>query len=213
MRHLPPTHSFTHVEGADPRSVALEVAVATMVPQEDLRMMGADWDLECPLADTRVQARELQPRHVQREGCHKWRLGARLGLPVNGVRKLLTFLHAPCQVGFHPTMDTDASLGFSRIAHQSSAAAINVREAGKFALNRSVGTTFAPIGPHKPILRKGRKRASALAVTFSANVALPPTHALGDSNPLKVRGLALWKSDGPRTPQRSTACQFARTRG
>ena len=43
LRDSPPTHSFTCVENAGPRSTTLAFAGAAIVPQNELRMMGSKW--------------------------------------------------------------------------------------------------------------------------------------------------------------------------
>ena len=105
------------------------------------------------------------------------------------VREVFTFSHAPDQVGLPATMHNDASPGYSRKACRSAAAAMDVCDAGIFEIIRSVGTTSgAHSGPRTGLSRH--------CCDPAMRVALPPTYACGEFNPLEARGLARWKTDG-----------------
>ena len=65
-------------------SVALAFVSATLVPQHEFRMMDASGDLECPVVGTHFRVWKLQPRHVQQEERHDWRVGVRLGPIASG---------------------------------------------------------------------------------------------------------------------------------
>ena len=90
------------------------------------------------------------------------------------------------QVVFPPTVNTYASLGFSRMAYHSAHVAMNHCGAEKFAL----APTRADIGKQATV---GYRPCCDAA----ADVALPPTYALGEFQHLKARGLALWEMYWP----------------
>ena len=130
-RALPPTNSLPRATGADPSLAALEFAGAAIAPQQEFRMMGANGELERPLADSHFQVWKLATRRLRREGRHVWNTGVRSGPAASGSRKnyaasvtrtppalrrptareISNFPHAPSQIWTYTAMDADASLG------------------------------------------------------------------------------------------------------
>ena len=119
----------------------------------------------------------------------------------------------PGQVGFRQTMDSDPSLGFSRMARQSSQVAMNLRSAAKFALIRFAETATRAHSASKGDMAQRAEVGPRPCWTLATRVALPPTSAPGNFNPKKARGLELWETFGPRPPLHLTACQNARICG
>ena len=148
-----------------------------------------------------------------------WMMGVRLGPNANGaganyansalrrasVREVIDFLLAQCQIGPRPSTNTDASLGSSRIASQSSYVSMNPFEAGTFAFVHFAGTTSrAHTAPRQATAHRARVsyRPCRAQVTHAD---IPPSYALGDFDRLKSSGVAWWKAHGPLAPRRSAA--------
>ena len=87
------------------------------------------------------------------------------------VRGWLNFSHALGQVGFPPTMNADASLGCSCAAYHGSIVAMNLREAGEFALNRHVGATSGADTPWRQGVAQRAKVGYYSCCTQSTHVA------------------------------------------
>ena len=159
-----------------------------------------------PWIDSHSPLWKLPTRKIRREGCHVCRMGARLGSSASGASanvaksgtksppplgetalwKLLKLLHAPA-----PSMNADASLGFARTAYQSATAAMNLREAGKFALVRFAGTTSRAHTASRQDIAQRAKVGNCPCCAQATHVAFPPRYALGGFYHSESRGLAL----------------------
>ena len=225
LRDAPPTQSFARVECVDPLSVAAKFAGAAMGPQHKFRMMDANGNLECPLVDAHFQEWKLPPRKVQRKGCNDWRMGLRLGPTASGAstnyaryvtgaprgRRKTTVQELFFLVPRAALVSTQLWPPMRRSAYRSAAAAMNLREAEKFALIHSVGPTSRAYSAPRTDLARRAKVGYYPRCALSTHAAHPPTYALGDSNPLKARGLPLWKTDGPWAVRRVAAFQYGHT--
>ena len=111
-----------------------------------------------------------------------------------------------------PLAFTQPRTPMRRLAYRSAAAAVNAREAEKFAFIHSAGpASRAHSAPRTDIARRA-KVGCCPRCALSAHPAHPPTHALGEFNPLKAHGSALWETDGPWAVRSLAAFQYGRTR-
>ena len=95
------------------------------------------------------------------------------------VREMLSFLHAPDQVGFTPTMGIDASPGISRMAYQSAYGALNQCEVGRIAPVRLAGTSSRAHSSARTDLAQRAKVGHCPYCTRATHVARPQTYAPG----------------------------------
>ena len=159
--------------------------------------MRADCHSEYPLVSTDFQVWELRDQLIQEDGWRAWRTGVRLGPNTTGAganyaasvesaptamrkttaRGMLTSLQPPGQVGSAPTIDTDASSGFLRLALQIASTAMNLCEAEEFALVRLAGATSRAHPGSKTDVVKGATVGYCPCCARATNRALPPTYA------------------------------------
>ena len=91
----------------------------------------------------------------------------------------------------------NASLGFPRMAYQKPDVAMSACEPDKFAPIRLAGATSRARTALLPDLAQHAKSGCCPRCTFATRLAPPPTSPLGESDPLKVRGLALLGTHEP----------------
>ena len=102
--------------------------------------------------------------------------------------------HAPGQVGIPATVNAGASMGSSRMAHRSAAAAINGCVAEKFALIRFVGTASRAQSAPRTATAQRAEVGCRACCALGTHVANPPIHGSGELNPSGARGLAVGNS-------------------
>ena len=139
-RYLAADHGWVTGDQTEPPTRTLAVAGADRVDAGAFRALGANSGLLRPLVTRDFQVWWLPGRQA-RDGkkCHEWRLGVRLGpntpreLPrriyelaatppgirKTGFRKVMEALRRKGQVGYPPSVATDAQLEFSSMAYQS----------------------------------------------------------------------------------------------
>ena len=131
-----------------------------------------------------------------------------------GVREVMNFMHAQCQIApSPPPMTTDASSGVSRMAYRSAYVATNLREAGKFAAIRPAGATSRAHSPSRQDAGQRGEAGSCSCCTGARHAAAPPPYALGDFDWLKSRGAASRKAQGQWARRRVAARNVARSYG
>ena len=118
---------------------SLQVAGAVPAAPYASRMLSTDYKMECPPVGRQFQVWTLPDRPAQNPGEHDWLPRARLGEDADGslaqkatsqrapppadrkasVRKVIEFLRSRGQVGYTPTISTEAQSGYSVMARRS----------------------------------------------------------------------------------------------
>ena len=95
------------------------------------------------------------------------------------VRDVLAFLHARGQIGFPPSMNADAKLGFPRTVYQSAMVARNSREARELALIRLARATSRSHPAPEADSAQREQVGYCPCCTRATHVAVPPTYSFG----------------------------------
>ena len=121
-----------------PLAEALKAAQATRVDPGEFRTLDGNASLLRPLFRRDFQVWKPPNRKARYgEQCHNWRLGVRLGpgskcvsdldatppgIRKTGFREVMEVLRSPRQVGYPPSVATDARLGLTEIVRQAAEA-------------------------------------------------------------------------------------------
>ena len=136
-RAQPPGHGRVHGADVEPLKTASNFASARRVDAQLFRTLGANFEMARPLVSRDFAARELPLRPAHPGDCHYWPLGVRLGenatekwaqrinkLPSTppgfrkaAFREVTEVLRSKGQLGFPPSVATEAHLGFSVMAY------------------------------------------------------------------------------------------------
>ena len=96
---------------------------------------------------------------------------------------------APGQVGFPPSMNTDARLGYSAMEYQISELAFTSCDAGRSASARLVGQASKSHETPKKSLAQRAKVGSCTCCVPPSHVAAPAAYATGEWDDPEVRGI------------------------
>ena len=159
------SHGWATGEAMDPPSSALKAARNAKVDPGDFRTLDENAQMLRPLVGRRFQVWELKERASRNSTArHDWRLGARLGpkafgnysqrvsdlgatspgIRRAGLGEVVEVIRCPGQVGFPPSVATDAQLGYSVMAYESAEALFGRCEGDGRILARIIGTCASP---------------------------------------------------------------------
>ena len=122
---------FIRDKGTDPLSVAIGAAGALVASKNDPRLLNVRGETECRLNGPHFEASEPPVRRIREHRNNYWEIGVRPGPHASGTatnyltwvkrahpgmrttsfRELTGLLHIIGQIGYPPTMHTDACLG------------------------------------------------------------------------------------------------------
>ena len=112
------------------------------------------------------------------------------------------------QIGYPPTMSTDAALGYPRMASQSAALAMAKSDAGEFVLARLEGSVAeGHAAPRKDQDQKA-KVGCCPCCARATHITIPRRHRLGEFTWFDDRGPPLREVRGPLAPRRLAAREF-----
>ena len=120
---------------------------------------------------------------------------------------------APHWPGYPPTMNLDASLGFSRTGHGSAEVAFGSRDADGCVSVRPVGTASRAHSGSRCELGQGAEMGYCPSCASATRVALPPSCALGDNSDVRAERVVLRQECGPEAPRRFAALHYAGASG
>ena len=128
-------------------------------------------------------------------------------------RELPTLAHAQRHISVPPTMNADASSGYSRMAFRSAIFSMSMCEAGAVVLTRLVGNASRANTAARTDAAQRAQLCYWPCPPLATHVDLPPTYPLGDFSLAKSHGLALCEVRHPWEPRRLAAYHYAHSYG
>ena len=123
-------------------------------------------------------------------------------------------LRSPGQVGYPPSVATDAHLGFPVTAYQSAEVLFDRCEGqGRIPVRLVGNCARAHQGSKKDDIAQRAKAGYCLYCTRPTHVALPSRYTVGEYSCHKAHGVQLWKDHGPWAARSFAATLYARDNG
>ena len=171
-------------------------------------MLAGRGDTECSLVDPHYEVWELPDQRIPAH-FNLFLTGIRLGPKTSeeatnyatsakrtppamrepSIRELMLSFEVQGQVGYPPTMSTDADLGYSPAGNRSAVIAGAKRDAGKLILARLGRTVVEAHTAPKPSPRQRAKSGYCSCCTRATRAAIPPRCEPGEFSRPKERGL------------------------